>query len=142
MAENIYMKKNRVEALKYRAEHCCCKYCGSPLELRRIVFSDFEDARIELFCTSCDRIEYGVEEEIYQSASYFVDTLKFNHFPELSQNEQTRKMNIAKVCDIMSWMCQNLGFANEHGFQVPIKMNRAILGETLILTEEELNELL
>lgn len=141
MSENIYLKQDRIKSLKGRMERCRCKFCGSPLELRRIVFSDYEDARIELFCPECDRIEYGVEPEIYQSAKYFVDTFQFNHFPELSQNEQTHKMNIAKVCDIMSWVCKNLGFAGEDGFVVPVNMQKALLGETLVLSESELNRL-
>ena len=133
------MKKDRIETLKGRMNRCNCKYCGSHLEIRRIIFSEFEDARVELFCPECDRIEYGVEPELYRSAAYFVDTLKFNHFPELSQNEQTRKMNIAKVCDIMTWVCKNLGFVSENGFKVPIEMNQVLLGENLTITEEELN---
>lgn len=135
------MQEERVTSLKGRMKRCCCKFCGSKLELRRIVFSDFEEARIELFCPECDRIEYGVEPEIYQSAVYFVDTFRFNHYPELNQNEQTRKLNIAKICDIMSWGCKNLGFAEDDGFVVPVNMKAALLGETLILSEHELNEI-
>lgn len=136
------MEKHRLDELKSRAQRCCCKFCGSPLEIKRIVFSDFEEARVELFCPECDRIEYGVEPEIYKSATYFVDTMKFNYFPELSQNDLTRQLNIAKVCDIMSWLCNNLGFADEKGFSVPLKINEALLGEALVLSEDELKQLL
>ena len=142
MSDNVYMEKKRIDTLKGRVERCCCKQCGSKLELRRIVFSDFEEARIEVFCPECDRIEYGVEPEIYESATYFVDTLKFNHYPDLSQNEQTRKMNIAKVCDIMTWVCKNLGFLSENGFDVPVNMTKELLGESLILTDDELDRFL
>lgn len=133
--------EERMEILKGRASRCCCKFCGSSLELRRVVFSSFEEARVELFCPECNRIEYGVEPEVFRSAQYFVDTLKFNHFPELSPNEQTRKMNIAKVCDIMSWACKNLGFASDKGFVVPVTMETHLTGEALIMTEDELNVL-
>ena len=139
MRDSVYKNKNRLLDLKERSARCKCKFCGSALELRRIVFSDFEEARIELFCPECDRIEYGVEPEIYQGAEYFVDALKFNHYPELSQNEQTRKMNIAKVCEIMNWMCRNFGFTSEHGFAVPISVNNTLLGEALVLTDDELD---
>lgn len=141
MSENIYMKKKRLDILKERSFRCVCKFCGHSLELRRIVFSDYEDARIELFCPECDRIEYGVEPEIQQSAAYFVDALKFNHFPQLNQNEQTRKMNIAKVCDIMTWCCKNLGYLKEDGFTYPAQPNNALLGESIILSDDALNNL-
>ena len=57
---NRYQREGRVEELRERAKRCCCKYCGGSLELRRIVFNDDEDARIELFCSHCDRIEYSI----------------------------------------------------------------------------------
>lgn len=59
--------------LKKRTKRCVCKYCGGKLKLRRIIFSEYEDARIEIFCSQCDRIEFGVEPEISRSAEYFVE---------------------------------------------------------------------
>lgn len=138
---SLFTDESRIATLKKRAKRCCCKQCGGELEVRRIVFSDFEDARIEIFCTACDRIEYGVEPEIYQNAAYFVDTLKFNHYPELSQNALTRKMNIAKVCDIITWACKNMGFLNADGFAVSVRQNELLLGENLILTDEDINRM-
>ena len=44
----------RVKELTERVERCICRYCGSPLEIKRITFNNFEDARIEIFCTHCD----------------------------------------------------------------------------------------
>ena len=61
-----------------RSQRCVCKYCGGQLEVRTIVFNEILDARTELFCTHCDRIEYGVEKELYQSACYFVETFDYN----------------------------------------------------------------
>ena len=141
MHDNIFVNESRVESLKKRAKRCNCKFCGSKLEVRRIIFSDYEDARFEIFCPECDRIEYGVEPEIYQSAVYLVDTLKFNHYAELSQNEQTRKMNIAKVCEIMAWVCKTLGFLSADGFKAAVNMDQVLLGENLILTDSELEDL-
>ena len=96
-------KKSRLEIMKARAKRCVCKYCGGKLELRRIAFSDYGEARSELYCPVCQRIEFGTEPEIYQGATYFVDNLEFNHYPGLDDNEKTRRMNIAKVCEIMAW---------------------------------------
>lgn len=94
----------RTNMLKERARRCVCKYCGSPLKLHRIIFSEHEEARIEIFCSHCERIEYGVEPEVYASAKYFVDELKFNHYPDLDESETTRQMNIAKICEISNWV--------------------------------------
>lgn len=137
----LYKDMNRIEKLKERTRRCVCRYCGSHLEIRRIIFSEYEDARVEIFCPNCDRIEFGVEPEIYQSAEHFVEELQFNCYPEFEENEQTRKMSIAKVCEIMSWENKQMGFLDETGFQVPIKMNSAIVGETLLLDDQELENL-
>lgn len=52
------------------------------------IFSDYGEARSELYCPVCQRIEFGTEPEIYQSATYFVDNLEFNHYPGLDDNEK------------------------------------------------------
>lgn len=108
----LYCSENRVETLKQRAKRCRCKFCGGKLSVKRISLSEFEDARIELYCDTCQQIEYGVEPEIYQSAENFVDNLEFNHYPDLDQNPRTRRMNIAKVCEVMAWGFKNTGSAH------------------------------
>ena len=70
-------KSPRVERLKVRAKHCCCKYCGSELHVRQIIFQTQADARIELYCDQCQKIEYGVEKEVYASAKAFVQARPF-----------------------------------------------------------------
>ncbi len=128
--------------LKARTERCVCKYCGGALELRRIVFSDYEDARIEIFCSICDRIEYGVEPEIYHCAQYFVEELDFNCYGELDDNMYTRRMTIAKVCEILTWGMKQLGFLCEEGFAVEPKLDASVVGECLLIDDEKLSELL
>lgn len=134
----LYCSENRVETLKARAKRCRCKYCGGKLTLKRIIFSDFEDARIEIYCDSCERIDYGIEPELYQSAQNFVDQLEFNYFPDLAPNARTRRMNVAKVCEIMAWCCKNMGFLDEHGFTVSPNCVDLPFSQCLILTEDEL----
>ena len=126
--------------LKKRVRRCVCKYCGRPLSLRRIIFSDWEDARVEIFCEQCSRIEFGVEPEIYHSARYFVDELAFNCYPDLDDNAQRRQMNIARVCDIMAWENKNLGMLDSEGFRVPLHVNTQTLGECLLLNDADLAE--
>jgi len=135
-------KESRIELLKDRTKHCVCKYCGGELEVKQIIFYEQREARVELFCTDCDRIEYGVEREIYDSAKYFVNEMEFNHYPDLDENEKTKQMNIAKVCDIIAWGSKSMGFLEDDGFVVPVKMNKDLLGKSIVLDEESLARLL
>lgn len=134
-----YQSKKRIDALKRRTKRCACKYCGGSLKLRRIIFSDYEEARIEIFCNRCDRIEYGVEPEIYQSAKFFVDNSGFNVYPDLDDSEKTKQMTIAKVCEIMAWQDQHLGILDENGFCVELKLDENFVGECITLTEANLD---
>ena len=60
----------------------------------------------------------------------------------MDENERTKQMNIAKVCDIMSWENMNLGFLNKEGFRVPVEMNENLLGECITLKEKDMEEIL
>ena len=136
-----FQSKKRLDMLKKRTKRCVCKYCGGRLKLRRIIFSDFEDARVEIFCSDCDRIEFGVEPAIYASAKFFVENSKFNCYPDLDDNEKTKQMTIAKVCEIMAWQDQNLGFLGTDGFLAPVSFNENFIGECITLSEDDLNDI-
>lgn len=135
-----FKSQRRIDMLKKRTKRCVCKYCGGKLKLRRIIFSDFEDSRIEIFCKDCDRIEFGVEPEIYASAKFFVENSKFNCYPDLDDNEKTKQMTIAKVCEIMAWENQNIGILDGSGFNIPLQLNAGFVGECVTLTEEDLED--
>lgn len=136
----LYAAESRIENLKQRIGRCVCKFCGGPLSIKRITFSDFEEARLEIFCEACDRIEFGVEPEIYRSAQNFVDAVEFQYYLDLENNARTRRMNVAKVCEIMAWGYKNVGLLDADGFTVPVKVDDGILDETLVLSEDELAE--
>lgn len=133
-------KKSRVERLQQRADRCVCKYCGGNLEVRSIVFNEYLDGRVELFCEHCDRIEYGVEKEVYQNAKYFVEEFDYNCFPDLDKTENTKNMSIAKVCEIMNWIVTNLGILDDNGFCVPLKMNNCLISKCVLLSDEDLTK--
>ena len=135
-----FHSQKRFDMLKKRTKRCVCKYCGGRLKLRRIFFGEFEDARIEMFCNECNRIEFGVEKEIFQSANFFVENSKFNLFPDLDENTQTKQMTIAKICEIMAWENQNLGMLDADGFRVPLDVNENFLGECITLTDDDLTD--
>ena len=137
---DLYASEDSVSVLKRRTQRCVCKYCGGPLSIKRITFSDFEAARLEIYCDACERIEYGVEAEIYRSAENFIDAVEFQYYPDLEDNARTRRMNVAKVCEILSWGYKNAGLLNAEGFTIPIDMEAGELDGTLILTEDELTE--
>lgn len=130
--------ENRLAIMKARMQRCVCKYCGNQLELRRIAFSDYGEARSELYCPVCQKIEFGTEPEIYQSAAYFVDNLEFNHYPGLDDNEKTKRMNVAKVCEIMAWGEKNIGILMEDGYTVPVHLDIEQIGQTVIFDDSDL----
>lgn len=133
-----FNSQKRVAMLKTRSVRCVCKYCGGELRLRQILFTEYEEARIELFCKDCNRIEFGVEPEIYANAEYFVEETGFNCYPDLDDNEKTKQMTIAKVCEIMTWENQNIGILTPEGFCVPLNKNEHYVGECLTLSDSDL----
>lgn len=136
-----YQNEKRLEMLKKRVQRCVCKSCGGPLSLRQIDYNEFEDARIEIFCDQCDRIEFGIEPEIYTSAQYYVDEFHINFYPDMGNNQVTRKMTIASISDIMSWALQNMGYLTKEGFTVAPNMAGKILGECIVLHDQTIDEL-
>lgn len=141
LRERIEFKsERRLAMLKRRAKRCRCKYCGGKLKLRRIIFSDYEDARIDIFCTNCNRIEFGVEPDVYRSALYFVDNSGFECYPDLEKSERTRQMTVAKVCEIMDWHDRNMGFSDEEGFKVDRDLSENLIGECVVLDDGDLDE--
>ena len=128
----------RVDKLKNRKKRCVCKYCGGELKLRRIIFSAYEEARIELYCNHCRRIEYGVEWQVYQSAKFYVEHSGINLYPGLDDNEQRKQMNIAKAAEIMAWENQNLGLSDENGFTVPLNFREEFMAECTTISDKDL----
>ncbi len=132
-------KNERIEMLKRRTERCRCKYCGGKLELRRIIYGDIESARVEIFCRECDRIEYGIEQEIYHIAKYFVEQMDFNAYPDLDYSETTKQMSIAKTCEIITWGCKNLKLLDGDGFRYPVEIEEDMDGETVRISDKRLD---
>lgn len=108
--------------------------------MRRILYGNVKEGRVEIFCSDCDRIEYGVPKELYYIAKYFEDEFQLNLYPENDDSVKTYQMNIAKLCDIMAWCCKNLGILEYDGFKVPIDISQNILGEEVVLYDEDLDE--
>ena len=135
------INRSRVEELKIRTKNCCCRYCGGELILKRIIYGDIKDGRVEIFCSECNRIEYGTNKEIYTIAKYFVDEFNFNIFNENDNSVSTYRLNVAKVCDIITWGAHNLGFLNFKGFVFPVNINNDILGEDIVLYDMDLDSM-
>lgn len=135
-------KSPRVERLKARAKHCCCKYCGGELHVRQIIFQTQADARIELYCDQCQKIEYGVEKEVYASAKAFVQATQFNYFEDMDDSERRLQMNIAKVCTMTSWQLKFLGLLKDEGFTVPVHVNEYESDQCTTIDDSDLEALL
>lgn len=131
-------KKTRTESLKNRKKRCCCKFCGGKLSLKRISFSQFEADKVELYCEHCNRIEFGVEPEIYHSAENFVDELDFNYYSDINDYERNRQMSIAKICEIIAWSFKDLGLTDIDGFTIPINKEAHHWEECLVVDDKDL----
>lgn len=139
MEDFTHHAESRNEMLRERSKRCVCKYCGGKLRLRQLTFSDYEGARTEVFCKNCDRIEFGVEPEIYETARYFVEETGVNYFPDLDDTAKTKRMNIAEVCKIMEWQAKSFGYLNDNGFEVaPRKL--PYQSECIHITDADLDE--
>ena len=126
------------ERLRKRVSRCSCSYCGGDLELRKVTYSSYEVSKLEVYCSHCKRIEYGVEPEIYEVAEYFVDELSFDYYKDLDNNIRKREMNIAKVSEIIEWGCRNMGLLTENGFVIPFDLKSELLGEALLIEDDKL----
>lgn len=135
-------KSPRVERLKERVKQCCCKYCGGQLQVRQIIFQTQVDARVELYCDQCQKIEYGVEKEIYASSKAFVLATQFNYFEDVDDSEQRLQMNIAKVCSMTSWQLKFLGLLKDDGFTVPVHVNEYESDQCTTIEDSDLERLL
>lgn len=131
-------QENRMSELKVRIKNCCCRYCGGKLKLKRIFYGNIKEGRVEIFCSECDRIEYGVDKEIYLAAKHYVDEFGFSLYPGQDVTQKTYQINIAKICDIIAWGFKSFDLLGHDGFKVPVNISTAILGEEIIFTEEDM----
>ena len=136
----LFYSESRLKTLRGRTKRCCCKYCGGQLEIRKIVFNSYEEERVEIFCAQCNRIEYGVEQVIYDNARYFVEELKYGEHLQGQDDEQMRRRHIAKVCDILSWGARHWGILSDEGFQIDIVSDAHVSGQGMILEDDDLDE--
>ena len=98
-----------------RAKRCVCKSCGGALEAKIIIYNKYGGSGLELYCPVCGKIEYGTEPDIYRLAKGFVYNVEFDYFPEMEPNEDNLKLNIAKMCEILSWHFRKLGLLDSGG---------------------------
>ena len=135
---NVKDETQRIQDLRERSAHCVCKFCGNVLSLRKITYAAYNEAKIELYCEHCGRIEYGVEKEIYQLSEYFVDELSYDHYPNIDPSVNKKRMNVAIIGDVITWAFKNTGLLDEKGFKVPLMMESGILGEASLILDSEL----
>ena len=83
-------------------------------------------------------MENGTEPLIYKMSSYFVDDMQFDYYPELDPSTSKRRMNIAVVCDIISWGFKNAGLIDDNGFTVALNVDEHALGEATIFSKTQL----
>lgn len=126
----------RVKALQNRVKRCVCKACGTPLVLRKLTYGKIEEGRVEIFCPSCNKIEYGVEPEVYKVAKYYVEVMNWDYYSDLEASDRKTRMNVSKAAEIINWAMDALGMVNEYGFSHPVMIRQELLGEELLLNDE------
>lgn len=128
----------RLKELRQRAARCCCRYCGNTLSLRKITYAAYDEAKIELYCEHCGRIEAGTEPEIYKMAVYYVDETQYDHYLSLDNSQHKRRMNIALICDILTWGFKNSGLLTKDGFNISLNLNEDLMGESFSISDHYL----
>lgn len=96
------------ERMVQRKKDCVCKYCGGPLEIRLIIHNQYGGQGLDLYCPGCDKIEFGIDPQIYEIAKKFVDTFEFNYYTDMVENQRNYQMNVAKIGEIGAWFIQNM----------------------------------
>ena len=71
----------------------------------------------------------------FRPAKYFVEHFDFNWYTYLDDNAQTKQMTIAKICDILTWQNQQLGFQDQDGFKVPVNMKEELQGQSMTISK-------
>ena len=56
----------------------------------------------------------------------------------MDDNEKTRRMNVAKICEIMAWGDKNIGILSEEGYSVPVKLEIEQIGQTAVFEDKDL----
>jgi len=103
------------EKIIERSQRCVCRSCGSTLEPKVMIYNKYGGHGLELVCPNCSKIEYGTEPEIYKLARDFVYNVEFDYFPDMEPDEKNLKLNVAKVCEILSWHFRKLGILDAKG---------------------------
>lgn len=135
-------ENDRIKKLSVRSSHCVCKFCGNKLSLRKVTYAAYDEAKIDIYCETCQRMENGTEPLIYNMAAYFVDDMLFDYYPDLDDSESKRRMNIAVVCDILSWGLKNLNIIDDSGFTHDFShIDAQALGEALLLSKSALENM-
>lgn len=127
---------DRLDYLRNRVQRCVCRYCGNKLSLRKITYAAYDEVKIETYCTHCDRLESGVEPEIRQLAEYYVDEIKYDHYPNLDDSVSKRRMNIAAVCDVFSWGYKCAGILKENGFIEGVNFDFNKIQDNLLISDK------
>ncbi len=98
-----------------RSERCVCKMCGGPLEPKIVIYNKYGGSGLELYCPHCHKIEYGTEPEIYKLAKDYVENMEYDYFTEMEAGKANFELNVAKVCETLSWIMKRLEVQDSKG---------------------------
>lgn len=110
------------EEMKARQKRCVCRQCGRELEIRMIIFCQYGGQGLELYCPVCQRIEYGVEKELFALANKFIKETEFNYFLDMPEDKRSLALNKAKIGELFSWLFYELGLCDKDGLTEKYKI--------------------
>ena len=61
----------------------------------------------------CQRIEYGVEKELFALANKFIKETEFNYFLDMPEDKCSLALNKAKIGELFSWLFYELGLCDK-----------------------------
>ena len=131
----------RINEMRKRASRCVCRYCGNPLTLRKLTYAAYDEAKIEIYCEHCDRIEYGTEPEIYKIAKYYVNKMGFDHYLYMDESVRKNQMNISMICSILEWGYKSIEILEKDGFNIEIHFDENKISDVVSFTNTILENL-
>lgn len=133
--------EKHLDDLRNRVKRCICSYCGGELELREIVYSNCKTARTEIFCSECNRMNWGSEPEIYAIGKSYMHESKFYIYKDMAASTLKDEMNRARLNEFLTWSLETLGFLDENGFTRRVSFNDATVASMFTWKRSEVDDL-
>lgn len=104
-------------SLFQRAERCICRQCGGKIVPSIVILDQYGGQEMDLYCPQCERVDFGIEPEIYDMAKVFIERFEYNYYVDMEEGERLTKLNTGKIVEMLSWFLKNLGLVDQDGIK-------------------------